>query len=282
MHEGTHYWHWLLVAEMFLGGLAGACFFTGALADFFSKGKLRRVAKIGSYLVLPSVILTLVFLLLDLPPSRMFYFWHFMIFKPLSSMNQGVWILTLFTMTAGVLVPAIFLAEDKGILPFLKGQEGLRKALSVIGIIFGVGTMGYSGVVLADKAVPLWSASIFLPATWVAVSIVSGIAAIRLVLALSSKKDELAETVLSKALMMALIVAAIVIVVFLFASGDHASVLISGSYALAFWLGVVLIGIVAPIVIDFAAKNMATISSILAILGVFLYKWVILYGGQVH
>ncbi|MDP3012846.1 MAG: NrfD/PsrC family molybdoenzyme membrane anchor subunit, partial [Candidatus Subteraquimicrobiales bacterium] len=232
MHETTvHYWHWLLVAEMFLGGMAGACFFVGALADLASKGKFRRLAKIGSYCVLPLVVVTLIFLLLDLPPSRVFYFWHFMIFKPLSSMNQGVWLLTLFTVVAGVIVPAIYLAEDKGILPFLKGKEGLRKVLSVIGIILGVGVMGYSGVILADKAVPLWSASIFLPATWIAVSVVSGIAMIRLILSLSAEKDEKADAALAKALKIALIVAVVVIAIFLLASGDAASALVVGSYA---------------------------------------------------
>lgn len=274
-----HHWNWLLVVEMFLGGLAGACFFTGALAELFSKGKYKRLTKIGSYCVLPLVAVTMIFLLLDLPTSRVFYFWHFMILKPLSSMNMGVWILIPFTVVAGVLVPAIFLAEDKGILPFLKGREGLRKVLSVIGIIFGVGVMGYSGVILADKAVPLWSTSIFLPATWVAVSVVSGIALIRLILSLSAKKDEEAEGVLSKALMMALIISAIAILIFAVSSGDAGSILISGSYALAFWLGVVVIGIVAPIVLDFAAKNMGAVSSVLALIGVFLWKYVALYGG---
>ncbi|MDO8886907.1 NrfD/PsrC family molybdoenzyme membrane anchor subunit [Candidatus Oleimmundimicrobium sp.] len=274
-----HHWNWMLVVEMFLGGMAGACFFVGALADFFSKGKYRRLAKIGSFCVLPLVAVTMIFLLLDLPLTRVIYFWHFMIIKPLSSMNMGVWILIPFTVVAGVLIPAIFLAEDKGILPFLKGKEGLRKVLSVIGIILGVGVMGYSGVILADKAVSLWGTSIFLPATWVAVSVVSGIALIRLILSLSSEKDEEAEGALSKALTMALIIAAIAILIFAFSSGDAGAILISGSYALAFWLGVVAIGIVAPIVVGFAAKNMGAVSSVLALLGVFLWKYIALYGG---
>lgn len=282
MHTtAVHYWHWLLVIEMFLGGIAGACFFAGALADLVSKGKYRKLAKIGSYCVLPLVVVTLIFLLLDLPPSRMFYFWHFMIFKPLSSMNQGVWLLSLFTLIGGVIVPAIYLAEDKGILPFLKGKEGLRKALSIIGIILSVGVMGYSGVILADKAVPLWSTSLFLPATWIAVSVASGIALIRLILALSAEKDKEADSMLAKALKLALIVAAVAIAIFLLTSGDAASVLISGSYAILFWLGVVVIGIVAPIVLDAAGKDMATVVSVLTLIGVFLYKWIILYGGQV-
>ncbi len=104
---------------------------------------------------------------------------------------------------------------------------------------------------------------------------------IRLILSLSAEKDEKADAALAKALKIALIVAVVVIAIFLLASGDAASALVVGSYALLFWLGVVVIGIVAPVVIDTVGKNMAIVTSVLVLLGVFLYRWVVLYGGQV-
>lgn len=295
MHEATHYWHWLLVMEMFLGGMAGACFYTGALADFFSKGKYRRLAKIGSYCVLPLVVLTLIFLLLDLPPARVFYFWHFLIIRPGSVMNQGVWILTLFTIIGGIIVPAFYLAEDKGMFAFLKGKEGARKFFSVIGVILGFLTAGYSGVILAEKAVPLWSSTVFLPALWIVTAAATGIALLRLILALSAKKDPEAMNLLGKALSTVLIIDLIVLAILLLAlrgaAPEAAAVLISGSYAFLFWVGIVIVGLVAPLVMELmgtttvkapeAGTGMATLASVLVLLLGFLVRWVFLYGGQV-
>ncbi|MDI6799632.1 MAG: polysulfide reductase NrfD [Actinomycetota bacterium] len=288
----TYYWNWLLALEMFSGGMAGAAFFIGAMAEFFGHGRLRRITELGSEMVLPLTALSFLALLLDLPLQRVFFFWRFLIFKPISSMSQGVWLLISFTLVAGVIVPAILLAGGSPVflylkkreelgrsLSFLQGKEGLRKFLSFIGMLLGVGVMGYSGVVLADKSVPLWSASIFLPATWVAASFTSGLAAIRLILILRGERGEAAEIAVSKALKISIFGMAAAIVVFLVASGSHAGALLWSGWAILFWIGVVGVGIVAPVFLEATRKEKELTSTILVLIGVFFYRLVILYGG---
>lgn len=298
MHEATtHYWHYLLAIYLFLGGLAGACACSGTFAEAFSKGRYKNLAKIGSYCVLPIIALSLLILIVDL--ARPLYFWHFIItFRPSSVMSQGVWILTIFAITGGVITPAFFLAEDKGILPFLKGKEGLRKLFQWIGAIFGILTAGYTGVLLSVKAVPLWSATPFLPVIFVASATSTGLALILLIANMQAKKDEKAIGSLEKAdsivIVFELIAFAIILLALSAAGGlaaEAAAVVVRGEYAFLFWVGVVLVGLLAPLAIELYSASVAkkahppagltTLASVLVLVGGLLVRWLFMYGGHV-
>ncbi len=300
--EGTHYWHHLLAVYLFLGGLAGACFYTGALFELFGGSRMKRVAKIGSFCVLPIIIVSLIILVLDL--ARPLYFWHFIItIEPTSLMSHGTWLLTLFSIVGGVIVPAFFLSEEEKTknLPVIKnlaGKDNIRKIFSVIGVILGFLVAGYTGVLLAVTTVPLWSTVNWLPVVFLASASSTGLALILLILSLSKKKDELSMGLLEKAdsivIVIEILAFAILLITLNAAGGraaEAASVLLSGAYAIPFWIGIVAIGLVIPLTIELKGltskeahgkgTGMAAIASILVLLGGFMVRWVFLYGGQV-
>jgi len=297
MHEVTHYWHWLLAVYLFLGGLAAACAYVGTFAEAFSKGRLKKVAEIGSYCVLPIIVLSLIILVLDL--ARPLQFWRFIItFRPSSLMSQGTWLLTLFAIFGGVITPAFFLSEKVDALSFLKGKDGARKVCQWIGAILGIGVAGYTGVLLSVKALPMWGATPFLPAVFVASATSTGIALILLIANLQAKKDEVAIGVLEKADAIVIAFEAIAFAVLIIAlkstgglAADAAAVLLSGEYAMMFWIGVVIVALLGPLALELygisAAKkahppaSLTTLACISVLVGGFIVRWMFMYGGQV-
>ncbi len=297
MHEGTHYWHWLLAVYLFLGGLAGACAYTGTFAEAFSKGRYKKVAEIGSYCVLPIIVLSLIILVLDL--ARPLQFWRFIItFVPSSLMSQGTWLLTLFAIVGGVIVPAFFLSEKVDALSFLKGKDGARKVFQWIGAILGIGVVGYTGVLLSVKAVPMWGATPFLPAIFVASATSTGIALILLFCSLSAEKDEGAIGALEKADSIVIVIELIAFALLIFAlsgagglAADASAVITGGEYAMMFWVGIILIGLLAPLALELYGMSVAKkahppaglsmLASVLVLVGGFIVRWMFLYGGQV-
>jgi len=297
MHEATHYWHWLLAVYLFLGGLAGACGFTGHFAEVFSKGRLKKLAEIGSYCVLPVIVLSLIILVVDL--ARPLYFWHFIItFRPSSLMSQGTWILTLFAIFGGVLTPAFHLADKVNALSFLKGKEGARMVCQWLGAILGICTAVYTGVLLSVKAVPMWGATPFLPAVFICSATSTGIALILLIVNLQAKKDEVAIGALEKCDAIVIAFEAVAFVVLLLAlkstggkAAEAAAVLISGDYAMMFWIGVVLVALLIPFALEVYGISVAkkahppasltTLACLSVLVGGFIVRWMFLYGGQV-
>ena len=95
-------WGWLIVFYFFFGGLAGGCYFLGALIDLMGRPEDRPLARLGYYIAFPCVVLSGLLLTLDL--TRPLRFWHMLIesntyqpmFKPWSPMSLGSWALLIF------------------------------------------------------------------------------------------------------------------------------------------------------------------------------------------
>ena len=67
-------WGWLIVFYFFFGGLAGGCYFLGALIDLFSRPEDRPLARLGYYISFPCILNS--GLLLTLYLTRPLRFWH--------------------------------------------------------------------------------------------------------------------------------------------------------------------------------------------------------------
>jgi protein NrfD len=186
-------WGWFIVLYFFLGGLAGGCYFLGALIDVCGRPEDRPLARLGYYVAFPCVALSGILLTADL--GRPLRFWHMMIesntyrpmFKYWSPMSIGAWALLIFGLFSFLSFLAA-LAEDD--LPSHKASasakapadrgrigwsalrtigarwpvlrrfgapSGLGRVISVIGAIFGLYIAGYTGVLLAVTNRPIWS-----------------------------------------------------------------------------------------------------------------------------
>ncbi|MDP9322508.1 MAG: polysulfide reductase NrfD [Acidobacteriota bacterium] len=180
-------WGWFIVLYFFLGGLAGGCYFLGALIDLFGRPEDRPLARLGYYVAFPCVALSGVLLTADL--GRPLRFWHMMIesntyrpmFKYWSPMSIGAWALLVFGLFSflsflGALTeddpPSHKATTDGGrirwsdlrtiatrwpIVRRLRAPSGLGRVIAVVGAIFGLYIAGYTGVLLAVTNRPIWS-----------------------------------------------------------------------------------------------------------------------------
>lgn len=129
---------------LFLGGAAGSSAILGALADVSGRPALTRVSRLTAG---GGSILSVVFLIHDLGrPER---FLHMLrVIKPTSPLSIGSYILAPFSAAAG----ATAAVELLGWFPRLKRFGGAVAAL------FGGPLATYTGVLLANTAVPSWHA----------------------------------------------------------------------------------------------------------------------------
>jgi formate-dependent nitrite reductase membrane component NrfD len=133
----------------FLGGTAGAAMTLGAALQLVSPRSghpLRRLSNICHWTGIIGSTVGSVFLIHDLGrPLRFLYMMR--VFRPTSPMNMGVWILS------GAAPTAIM----TGMLVNRRGWLGtLREVTGYLSGMFGAALAGYTGVLVANTAVPLW------------------------------------------------------------------------------------------------------------------------------
>ncbi|MFG3418106.1 NrfD/PsrC family molybdoenzyme membrane anchor subunit [Micromonospora sp. NPDC048063] len=148
-------WKWDIAAYLFTGGLAAGSSLLAAGGQLTGRPALRRAGRVTS---LVAVTASAVFLVKDLGrPAR---FHHMLrVAKPTSPMSVGTWILSAFGPAAGIAA----VAEGAAWLPE-RGPLGLaRRLLPPVGHAAGLAAAAtapalatYTGVLLADTAVPSW------------------------------------------------------------------------------------------------------------------------------
>ncbi|HKW97554.1 MAG TPA: NrfD/PsrC family molybdoenzyme membrane anchor subunit [Bryobacteraceae bacterium] len=136
----------------FLGGAAGAAMTLGAAIQLVSsqrRKELRRLSAICHWTGIIGSTAGAAFLIHDLgKPSRFLYMLR--IFRPTSPMNVGTWILSAAA-PSGILTG--LLVNRRGLLGKLGEFTGF------ISGIFGAALAGYTGVLVANTAIPIWHES---------------------------------------------------------------------------------------------------------------------------
>lgn len=190
------HWKWYVPGYFFIAGIAAGVAFFGALARFFGGPRHRVTVRHARYLALALSIICPVLLILDLGRPRRFF--HMLrVVKVRSPLSLGTWILMAFGVTSGLLA-ARQMAEDGFILrrrSFLSRLALLLpdRLLTLLQGALGLGLGGYTGVLLAATAVPLWAAAgILLGPLFLAASITSGAAALILLGLLSGRQSRAA------------------------------------------------------------------------------------------
>jgi protein NrfD len=262
-------WHMLIVWYFFLGGIAGGAYFTAAIADNFGSQRDREVVRIGYILSTLLVALCGILLILDLGvPMRFLNMLG--IFKFWDPMSIGAWMLGIFGMFAFV----------SSVLS-LSGREstaGFRRAWSLVGTITGFFLASYTGVLLSNSAQPLWSDTRLMGALFLASGASTGMAAISLLLYLSGESAGEGFKKVKRADRFAMVFELLVLALFLAFLGSAAAPLTTGHLAPLFWVGLVIAGLVVPLVLDLAGAGMvpAVVPALLVLIGGFIMRYVIL------
>ncbi|KAB1904987.1 polysulfide reductase NrfD [Micromonospora tulbaghiae] len=167
-------WRWDIAAYLFTGGLAAGSSLLAAGGQFTGRPALRRAGRVAA---LAGVGASTYFLVNDLGrPSR---FHHMLrVAKVTSPMSVGTWILSVFGPAAGVaaVAEAAPLLPGRGVLGL--GRRLLPPAGHAAGVVAAVTAPAlatYTGVLLADTAVPSWhEAYPELPAIFAGSALASG------------------------------------------------------------------------------------------------------------
>jgi Polysulphide reductase, NrfD len=137
-------WTWAVPAYYYVGGLSGACAVLAAALQLRNANRFEDLVRRCHLIGAAGTIVSGALLVYDLGrPSRFLNMLR--VFRPTSPMNVGAWILTGAggTFSAAVVLQKTVLGKPAG---FAAG-------------VFGLGLATYTGVLVGNSAIPLWSAS---------------------------------------------------------------------------------------------------------------------------
>ena len=246
-------WGPLLAWDLFLGGAGAGAYLVGMVALWLG-GRYLRLAKPGIFAGPPLVALGALLLLIELGQPFRFYLGFL---RPGSSMmSVGIILISLF-IVLGFLHIAFILFPKLGV------KEGTQKTLGTVTAVLGLGVILYTGLLLGlVKAVPFWNTPL-LPMLFLVSALLSGLAVVMLLVGLQRwvaparvQAEEVGETLRSlvPAVVILLVVEVLMLFSLLFLMGssqvvavESAQYLVAGGYAAAFWVGVVVVGLLAPL-----------------------------------
>lgn len=289
-------WRWIIAGYLFLAGLGAGAYLTGVACDFIGtastvemRAELDSIAKVGISLGFPCVFVGCLLLIFDL--GKPINFWRAFMRPNCSWMARGSLIIAIF-MGLGAIHIAFW------IWPF--APEGFRQAtnarhfIGALGAIFAVGTMIYTGVLLAAaRPIAFWSTAM-LPLLFLVSALSTGVMAVVLVGSLTGIEHAGPMAMLAK-VDIALIVFEVLVIIMYFQathrvpeSRASAKRVLSGPLAPLFWFGFAVLGLLIPLVLELLGafslhgSGAATVTSIAAVCGIIgglMLRQVILAGG---
>jgi polysulfide reductase chain C len=300
-------WPLLIDLYFFLGGIAGGAFVIATIAQLMDGERYRDIVRAGYYIALLAILPAPILLTVDLGlPTR---FLHMLMvakpstaigmdavtlgpfhLKPFSPMNVGAWALLIFGVCAFLAALDAFIEQRGG-----RGLPAIRLVAGIVGGIFGFFVAAYPGVLLGATARPLFINAQWLGALFLVVGASTGGAAIALILSLTGGGARRALVPLMRLTAFALLLELVALVLFIASVSGSGSAgvsralaqLISGPFAVTFWVGAVVVGLIAPLALQFtgavrtASPGMTALVSILVLVGGFIVKYVIIAAGQV-
>ncbi|MBU2604147.1 MAG: polysulfide reductase NrfD [Actinobacteria bacterium] len=277
-------WGWMIAAYLFLAGLGAGAYVTGVIADF-AGAEWASVSKIGVALGFPCVLLGTAFLIADLgTPAN---FWRAYRKPGTSWVARGTIIISVF-MVVGFIHIGLWL------WPFgvLEDAAGARQFIGVVGAIFAFGTMMYTGILLgANRPIAFWSTAL-VPVLFLVSALSTGIMAVMLIATIDGAAHSGPISTLVRIDVVLLVLEIVVVAMYLQAthrvpeSRAAARLVLAGSVAPLFWLGVALLGLAVPLALELlgyyvldGSSATTVIASISGIIGGLCLRQVVLSGG---
>ena len=293
-------WGPILAGYLFLGGLAGGAYMVGALTDLFKKEKYAVLSKSGILASFVSIVLGLVLLVFDLKRFEVAPLVILNAYRrfPGSIMAVGTWIITGFTLVSLVTV----------VLWYLDGHELARKIVEVIGVILGLATAAYTGILLSfARGVPFWNSG-FLPWLFVLSGLLTGLAISILLIPIAAvfmpkafgdfkstwnATPEYLELVgYSDDLGIPMIFIETAVMLLYLVTTPSTGILWSGSGISLYFYAYLLLALLMPLALTYYNQKLTTagrhkmviyltlLTTVLVLVGGFLLRYVVLIGGQ--
>lgn len=238
-------WGAIIAWYLFLAGLGGGAFITSAFLGW-RHPEAVSMRKVGHLIAPIAVIIGLVLLMFDAEgglhnPLR----FALLLTNFGSVMTWGVVFLGGFTVVALVVV----------VLDFLK--KSVPVWLDIVGVVFAVCVAVYTGALLGVcKTFPLWNNAL-LPILFLVSAVSAGAASVLLVAVIRHADEFNRVGVLKKFHFCLPIIELLLVASLLFITGQTNSAgaasvanLVSGEWALWFWIGLVAVGLVLPTVLE--------------------------------
>ncbi|MFH1676958.1 MAG: NrfD/PsrC family molybdoenzyme membrane anchor subunit [bacterium] len=250
-------WRWGHAVYLFLGGLGAAAYVIGVICDLtgtaVNSPAWIGMAKIGIFSGFICVVVGMLVLFLDLgKPLNAFHAWK----RPGTSwISRGFIILMIFMILAAINI-------GFWIWPFgsvLAKSTGPRFFIEILGLIFAFGVMTYTGFLLsANRSIAAWSTPI-MPPIFLISALFTGTLLVQFFSGfMVSNADQPLKCLGYTALILGVIQ---ILHLGFYLQGNHRTtearestmVLLKGEASALFWVGVVIIGLVIPIVLELAA-----------------------------
>jgi formate-dependent nitrite reductase membrane component NrfD len=240
-------WSWLIAIYLFLGGVGAGAYTIAAINSFLGE-TLEPSTAVGLWISFPALAIGCLCLLADLgSPSKAILAGM----KPGTSwIARGTWIISIFMVLAFVHTMLLFFTDTAA----SAGGQNLLKAIAVAGSLFAVGTMAYTGILLAaSKGITFWRSGA-VPVVFVISALVTGHFAIMIGLVLFSEGAARVQALrpMAAEAVPLVVVEVLAILFFLHSAWKHPDPRESAERLLRhpmFLVGYVLGGLIAPVVL---------------------------------
>ncbi|CAA9544570.1 MAG: Formate dehydrogenase O putative subunit [uncultured Thermomicrobiales bacterium] len=284
------HWKWLIIFYFYFGGIAGAAYAVATIADAVGASEDRRIGRIGRYLSFAALLPSPILLVLDLGrPER--FFLMFRVLKLRSPMSLGTWGLTAFGGFSALSVAAQAAVDGRLGDGFVgrRAQQLPIQALGVAGTPLALFVAGYTGVLLAATAVPLWTKrALLLGPLFLASAFSSAVSAIELIVALMPSTPAATRHRLTRLGVSTLFAEAAIFIAWRNGLGPTGRPLGEGATGRVVRLGVVGGGIALPLVLQAVAsvttggfaRILSVVSSVSVLAGGLALRYVVVVAGN--
>lgn len=281
-------WGWPIILYLWVAGIAGGAYLAAVTVNVLDGNRHLALVRVATYLTIPLFALGVLILTLDLGrPERV---WHmFVSFRPTSPM----WFGTYFLLIGSVVGAGLALRELARLLRVEPTWADRVEFWAIrLGWLFALIVVAYIGVVFAQaERRPLWSGTPLLPALFITSSISTGIALLAIVLhAARTDEPQWVTRALHDADVLFILIELGLLVLFLAwlaASGGPARSLLTGTLGIWFWIGLVAVGLLVPLLMELLVpaphltRWVVFVAPLLVLAGGLVFRYVVVVGGQI-
>lgn len=265
-------WGVTLWLDLWCVGIASGAFLNAFVINKLSSGKKENLFRLSVVTGLIFAFIGVILLLSHL--GNILWFWHmFVTFRPQSVLSLGGWILTLWLTVAGVMAVAWIIEK------YVNAKNTVRKingVLSWVEFTLSILLITYGGVLIATTSQPLWANTLLLPSLFIGSALCTSMAWLIilgfilnwlykkqikpfnwLITRFTETEDYQVEGItiskLATSLAIYLMIEIVVLILFMVwlwvSAGPAFTQLVSGEMAVYFWAGLVIVGLVLPLLL---------------------------------
>jgi polysulfide reductase chain C len=291
-------WEFPVAVDLFFAGVGAGSFCLGAIAARKKGPGWETCSRMASLLAPLAIVFGLSMLILDLR-SKIRFWMTLRVLNANSPMSIGVWLLSAFFLVSALFALYGLPVSVRERIPWI-GKLSVwnrlewKNMLGFVGVLLALGVSVYTGVLLLVSIIPIWR-NLSLPLLLFLSAISTGFAGGMILAMLSLKKadpDTVQEplrfikrsyrVILPFYLFMALVF--VLTLIASPASEGHAIHFITGWSGLIWWAGVVVVGIVVPLIFVMrkgAIRNRgAWVMFSCVLVGGFLLRIILILAGQ--